>query len=462
MKPLHAVHAQPLARAPEAVVLALAARVEQKPRGLGGSRRELLLGGGELERLLRFAHRRGEVRGGQFERGGFRARPLDVVRLVEEQNRVVPPNTVPERLAQFRVDQVIVRREDEISARRHVLRRVVRTRPAPPPHFSFLAQTHEVLDVHRLALAERRVRPQKAVHLVVVRAGPRLRLLSARRLLRDAGQAPHLLVHAHLRPRADHRHARAVPRRLQLLDHLRQLRVRAAGVHDHGAARRTRVRVARAAHLAGADFDFGRGARRRFLGAGRVRRRLVLTAEEASSRPARVRLAPPERRAQQAERLAGACAIEGGTKEESFASAAGSFAASPILDPRRAKEALLFSGADRSRRSGVPAAGVARGERTPTAGGRARRTCGALQERVATGRERLEHLLHHRELAVVGGVREIHIVLRSADSQGVLRHGAVGRHAGKTPESRRYTGSPHASTSRVDVARGVPAAFTCA
>jgi len=151
-----------------------------------------------------------------------------------------------------------------------------------------------------------------------VRAGPALRLLSARRLLRDSGEASHLLVHAHLRPRAEHRHARAVLRRLKLLDHLRQLRVRAAGVDDHGAARLTRrrraIRIAAISRdpVCGGDPGGGGGVRGVARSATRVKG-LTDSSRVSSSRDAsslaRVRLAPPERRAQQTERLAGTCVL---------------------------------------------------------------------------------------------------------------------------------------------------------
>ena len=124
---------------------------------------------------------------------------------------------------------------------------------------------------------------------------------------------------------------------------------------------------------------------------------------------------------------------------------------------REAKEPFSFSGADRSRRSETTASGDA-GKEDDRGDGRARRTCGALQERVATGRERLEHLLHHRELAVVGGVREIHLIRLSADSQGVLRHGAGSSRRQLSPAADPP--AYRARRPRVDVARGVPAAFT--
>ena len=173
-------------------------------------------------------------------------------------------------------------------------------------------------------------------------------------------------------------------------------------------------------------------------------------AEEAASSPARVRVAPPERRAQQTERLAGTCASEGRNEGRSRVRRRDS----PL--PLRAKN-LSFSGADRWRRSEVTARGDA-GREDDRADSRAHRTCGTLQERVATGRERLEHLLHHRELAVVGGVREIHIVLLPADSQGVLRHGAGSSPRQHAPAAD--TPAYRARRPRVDVARGVSAAFT--
>ena len=131
--------------------------------------------------------------------------------------------------------------------------------------------------------------------------------------------------------------------------------------------------------------------------------------------------------------------------------------ASAAKEPVSAKEPFSFSGADRSRRSETTASGDA-GKEDDRGDVRARRTCGTLQERVATGRERLEHLLHHRELAVVGGVREIHFVRLSADSQGVLRHGAGSSRRQLSPAADPP--AYRARRPRVDVARGVPAAFT--
>ena len=242
--PLVPVHAQPLAPAPEPVVLRPPARVEAQPRRVAGRvaavpGEALLLGGANLERLLRLARRRGEVRRGNVETRRLRAHALDVVRLVDENHRVPEPTALPteELLARLRVHQVVIRHEHDVRALGHVPRQIIRTRaPGPGADRAALPEPDQVLHVHGLRLTERRVRANEPVHLDVVRARAVLHRRRARRVKRGAPQRARLLVHAHLLAGADDGHAGTVPRRLELANHLSQLRVRPRRVHDHGAA----------------------------------------------------------------------------------------------------------------------------------------------------------------------------------------------------------------------------------
>ena len=228
------VDPETLAPAPESVVLVPSPRVEPQFFLLLSPRQTLLLRRRELERLLRLANRPREVRRGQVERRRVRAHALDVMRLVEEKHRALPRDV--RRLAQFRVDEVIVRHEYDVRAARHVAGEVIRTRAAPAADFSPLPDVDQILDVHGVRLAEIGIRLDETIHLVVMRTRARVRLGLTRRVLRHPRERGNVLMHAHLLARTDDRHARTVPRGAKFANHLGQLTVRARRVDDDGAA----------------------------------------------------------------------------------------------------------------------------------------------------------------------------------------------------------------------------------
>ena len=156
------------------------------------------------------------------------------MRLVEEKHRALPRDV--RRLAQFRVDEVIVRHEYDVRAARHVAGEVIRTRAAPAADFSPLPDVDQILDVHGVRLAEIGIRLDETIHLVVMRTRARVRLGLTRRVLRHPRERGNVLVHAHLLARTDDRHARTVPRGAKFANHLGQLTVRARRADDDGAA----------------------------------------------------------------------------------------------------------------------------------------------------------------------------------------------------------------------------------
>ena len=236
----------------------------------------------------------------EVARGG-RARLLDVVRLVEDED--VAREIDVERPPRVRVDQVVVRHEE------HLGRVLELARVVEGAELALLGDRDEVLDVGELALAlghvgvgvgHRALSLLEHLQLLVVAAALRGDQRLARAvLLRAAAQPADVGVDAHLLARAEHADARPVHGPPQLAHHLLQLRVRARRVHDPRRARRHRAGAGRRSAVAG-----GRRLHRacpHLVGDGGGRRRV------AGPQPLRVRAAPAERSAQQAERLPRPC-----------------------------------------------------------------------------------------------------------------------------------------------------------
>ena len=364
-EPLHAVHAQPLARAPEAVVLAAAARVEQKPRlRRAAEAAESTSAAAAESQRASCASRTAEARFAAGNSNEAASAHAPSTLCASSKSRIASFHARFERLAQFRIDQVIVRRDDEISARRHVLRARVRTRRAPPPPF-FLSRPNARGPRCPPARARRTQGP-------TAKSGPPR--CSARRSATPSSVCT---------PSAARRRS---ARRTSLCTHI--------CVREPITAMRGRYRVVFSSLITCASCECVRLAytitgpreglafesrepaptRRRRLRLRPLRRAKPFSRRRARSSAfgadRRGGFLPPGARAPRAtraprtaSRASCRCLRDRGRDEgRVFRVSGGLFRGeSDPRDPRRAKEALLFSGADRSRRSGVPAAGVARG-----------------------------------------------------------------------------------------------------